>query len=155
MTSLFLIAAALLAQTPPFSVFFIRGSHSDPFKRGQHGAILSVFITNATASASSQPIVVTEHVSSGLTIVSMSGDGWTCKVPTCTRSDSLARNATYPVISVAVDVAADAPAYLDNMPTVTGFGSLTYTGLDTGNIIDADAPSFLPSLTHSGVVFQA
>src|SRR5207247_1615087 len=70
---------------------------------------------------------------------------------TCTRSDALAAGASYPAITLTVDVANNAAASVTNSVSVSGGGE-TNTGNDTAN--DATTINQLPDLTitksHSG-----
>ena len=83
---------------------------------------------------------VTDSLPWGLTATSMSGSGWTCRVDalTCYRTDTLAAGSSYPLISLTVKVAADAPASVTNSVTVGGGGmtsganSSTSAGGQTG-----------------------
>ena len=65
-------------------------------------------------------ITVTEQPPSSLTVTGLSGSGWTCAVATltCTRSDVLAVGASYPIITVTVSVASNAPTSVTNAAIV-------------------------------------
>jgi uncharacterized repeat protein (TIGR01451 family) len=80
----------------------------------------------------------------GLTATAISGTGWTCTLAnlTCTRSDSLAPNTAYPVITVTVDVAPDAPANVVNAAAISGGGEV-----NTGNNVSQDLTIVLPPPT--------
>ena len=122
----------------------ITKSHTDDFTQGQSGAAYSVTVSNAaSAGPTSETVTVTENVPSGLTLVSMSGTGWTCPSGgnTCTRSDPLAAGASYLPITVTVNVASNAPASVTNQVTVTGGGSAQANASDPTNILQ------LPILT--------
>ena len=83
----------------------------------------TVTVKNVGASASSGPVTVTETPPTGLTITALSGTGWTCTVPTCTRSDALAPAASYPEITVTTSVGASvAPGTVTNIAVVSGGG---------------------------------
>src|SRR5262249_5941357 len=60
----------------------------------------------------------------GLTPVSISGTGWTCAQPAgqCNRNDALAAGASYPAITLTVNVPINAPASVTNTVTVAGGG---------------------------------
>jgi uncharacterized repeat protein (TIGR01451 family) len=93
-------------------------------KEGQTGATYSVVVSNNSAAASTSGVVtVTDTVSAGLTLASMSGTGWSCSSNTCTRSDALNPGASYPAITVTVNVAAAAPSQVGNQVGVSGGGS--------------------------------
>jgi len=101
-------------------------SHSGSFTQGQTGATYSVVVSNGTpAGPTSGTVTVTETVPAGLTLVSMSGTGWTCPGggTTCTRSDALAAGGSYPAITVTVNVAANATSPRVNQVSVSGGGS--------------------------------
>src|SRR5436305_799193 len=51
--------------------------------------------------------------------------GWSARSVTCTRSDVLAASASYPVLTVTVDVAGNAAASVTNSATVSGGGEFT------------------------------
>ena len=91
---------------------------------GQNGASYSVVVSNsASAGATSGTVTVTESFSSGLSLVSMSGTGWSCSGSTCTRSDALGAGASYPAITVAVNVSAAAGSQVSNQVVVSGGNS--------------------------------
>ena len=68
----------------------------------------------------------------GLTATAISGTGWACTLATltCTRSDALASGASYPAITLTVNVAGNAASPLVNSVTVSG-GGQTNTANDT------------------------
>jgi uncharacterized protein (TIGR03437 family) len=115
----------------------ISKSHSGNFTRGQTNATYSLVVFNPAASSTpSSTVTVTDTPPTGLSIVSMSGIGWTCPSTTattqsCTRSDSLLPNGTYLPITVTVKVAPDAASPLSNTATVGGGWSGTTTALDS------------------------
>jgi uncharacterized repeat protein (TIGR01451 family) len=71
-----------------------------------------------------------------MTVTALGGTGWSCTVGTltCTRSDPLAAGATYPPITVTVDIAADATSPLVNSVTVSGGGAVPATAFDTTTV---------------------
>jgi uncharacterized repeat protein (TIGR01451 family) len=83
-------------------------SHTDPFFRSQLNATYTIVVTNTGDSPTVGVQTVTDTVPAGLTLVSMAGAGWTCVGNVCTRSDALAVGASYPPITVTVNVAPDA-----------------------------------------------
>ena len=99
---------------------------------GQLGATCSITVTNqGGAGVSTGNITVTSALSSGLTLVSMSGEGWRCASNSCSRSDVLAGGASYPAITITVNVWSDAPPSVTNQVTLSIGGApqsnLTYT----------------------------
>jgi sugar lactone lactonase YvrE len=109
--------------------------HNGSFRQGQQNANYFVVVSNAaTSMPTSAAVVVTEFVPSTLTLVSMSGTGWTCGGNICSRSDALAGGSSYPPITVAVNVAANAPAQVTNEIGVVGGGSTGATAYDPATI---------------------
>jgi sugar lactone lactonase YvrE len=133
-------------------VLTVTKTHTGNFAQGQNGATYSVTASNAGAVPSSGAVTMTETVPSGLTLVSMAGPAWTCPSggTTCTRGDALAAGASYPAITVTVNVAADAPAQVTNQVSVWGGDSAT-AGASDLTLIDAPAiASLSPSFTIAG-----
>jgi len=93
-------------------------------------------VTNAGSGASSGLVTLADAVPVGLTAAAMGGTGWTCNLATttCTRSDALSGGASYPAITLTVNVASDAPSSVTNTATVSGGGE-TNTANDVSNDI--------------------
>jgi hypothetical protein len=85
-------------------------------------------------------VMVTDTLPAGLTLVSMAGSQWVCPSNTCTRSDALSGGASYPPITVTVNVAANAPASVTNTAAVSGGGSASATSNDVTTITVEAAP---------------
>ncbi len=135
-------ATDLTAVTPPIPDLTIAKTHSGDLARGQVGAY-SLVVTNNGALPSSGTVTVVDILPAGLTATAMAGAGWSCNVGTltCTRSDALGVGASYPPITLTVNVDPQAPASLTNTATVSG-GGQTYTANDTAD----DPTSVLTSL---------
>ena len=139
--------STVINANPP--VLRIGKGHTGNFTQGQNGAMYSVTVSNATgAGPTSGTATVTETVPAGLTLVSMAGTGWTCSTGgnTCARSDPLAAGASYPAVTVTVNVAPNAPSQVTNLVSVLGGGSATNAS-DLTNIM---AP--LPVVPSGSVV---
>ncbi|HUA58738.1 MAG TPA: nidogen-like domain-containing protein [Verrucomicrobiae bacterium] len=122
---------------------YITKTHSGSFTAGQTGAY-TVTVSNAGDAATTSGLVtVTENPPAGMTVNSMAGAGWTCPGSTCSRSDALAPNASYPPITVSVNVAAGASSPLVNAVTVAGGGSTPNSATDITAISGASATSGL------------
>src|SRR4030095_3659978 len=102
----------------------IAKSHTGNFTQGQVGATYSVTVTNSGSAATSGVVTVTDTLPAGLAATAISGTGWVCVLGTltCTRSDALAAAASYPVITITVNVANNAAASVTNSVTVSGGG---------------------------------
>ncbi|HSS20247.1 MAG TPA: hypothetical protein VLL54_09240 [Pyrinomonadaceae bacterium] len=111
----------------------IAKTHVGNFTQGQVGATYSITATNSGSAATSGTVTVTDALPAGLTATAISGTGWSCVLGTltCTRSDALAAGLSYPVITLTVNVANNAPSSVTNSVSVSG-GGQTNTSNDTG-----------------------
>jgi uncharacterized repeat protein (TIGR01451 family) len=126
--------------TPITSALSITKSHAGVFLQGQQGAIYTILISNAANTAPTNgTVTITDTVPTGLTLVSMNGTGWQCVSASCTRTDALAPGASYPPITVTVNVVASATSPQLNVASVTGGGSASANTSDLTTI--ALAPS--------------
>jgi hypothetical protein len=80
--------------------------------------------------------------------VSMTGSGWVCSANSCTRSDALNGGASYPAVTVTVNVAANAASPQINQVTVSGGGSATASVTDSTVIVPS--PLLTITKTHTG-----
>lgn len=106
-------------------------THSGTWHPGDTGKTYTLTVSNAGATASDgSTVAVVDSLPAGLSATALSGTGWSCTLGTlsCTRSGVLAAGASYPVITLTVDVAADALPSVVNTATVSGGGEL-----DTSN----------------------
>src|SRR5262249_5628894 len=129
----------------------IAKTHSGNFTQDQQGATYTITVSNAPNVAPTYlPVTVTESLPSGLTLVSMAGTGWTCAnlATTCTSSDPLAAGASYPPLTVTVNVGGHTSSPQVNQATVTGGGSQSASTSDSTNIVQI--PRFGITKTHSG-----
>jgi len=125
-----------LAMSAPHSVtanfmappkFSLTVRPNGPFTRGEQNATYTVTVSNTSSTATTGAITVSETLSSGMTLVSMAGTGWTCASHSCTRSDSLAGGSAYAPITVTVNIANNAGSPLVNSVTVSGGGAASVT----------------------------
>ena len=112
----------------------ITKTHSGNFQRGQSGVQYTITVTNSGGSPTSATVSVVDTLPAGLTATAISGAGWSCTLGTltCTRSDALAASASYPAITLTVNVANNAAASVTNTATVSGGGE-TNNANDTAN----------------------
>lgn len=142
---------------PPPSQLSIAKSHSGNFAQGQQNATYTLMVSNAAgAGASTGTVTVTESVPSGMTLVSMAGSGWTCPAvgTTCSRSSALAGGASYPIITVKVNVAADASSPQVNQVSVSGGGSVPASASDSTTITITPLPVLSITKKHTGNFVQ-
>lgn len=125
------------------------------FTQGRTGSY-TLTVTNNGLAPSFGTVTVTEAPPAALTVTGLSGTGWSCILATlkCTRSDALAITASYPPITVTVDVAADAPVSVTNSATVAcACESATAATNNTGS--DSTPISKAPLLTATKVAGAA
>jgi uncharacterized repeat protein (TIGR01451 family) len=129
-------------------------SHGGVFTQGQTGALYTLVVTNqAGAGPTTGTVTVTDTLPAGLTATALAGPDWTCTVETlsCTRDAVLAPGASYPPITLTVNVAADAPFSVTNSATVAGGGDTTpSTTTDPTTISPATTPDLTVSKSHAG-----
>ncbi len=123
--------------------------HTTGMALGQQGATYTITVSNAvTALPTNGTVTVTDSLPTGLTLVSMTGSGWSCASTMCTRSDVLAAGTSYPPITITVNVAANAVSPLVNTATVMGGGSASASASDSAFIIGSPILSITSS--HDG-----
>jgi YVTN family beta-propeller protein len=102
----------------------IAKTHTGDFTQGQIGARYVITISNVGSAPTSGAVTMADKLPGGLAATAISGTGWTCLLGTltCTRTDALAASASYPAITVTVNVGATAPNHVTNTATVAGGG---------------------------------
>ena len=134
----------------------ITKTHAGNFMQGQTGKTYTITVSNSGTLPTSGLVTVTDALPAGLTATAIAGGAWTCTQPggPCTRSDALAAGASYPAITLTVNVAINAAASVTNTATVAGGGE-TNAANDTANdptTIDAAAPDLTITKSHAGVL---
>src|SRR5436309_7899058 len=129
----------------------ISKTHCCSFRRGRPSGSSSFRSTNACFSAPSGTVTVTDTLPAGLTPTAIGGTGWTCVLGTltCTRSDALAAGASYPVITLTVNVAMNAAASVTNTASVSGGGQTNTTNDSASDVTSIDAGPPIISLAKS------
>jgi uncharacterized repeat protein (TIGR01451 family) len=120
----------------------IAKSHAGSFTQGQTGAAYTITVSNVGTGPASGSVTVTDTLPAGLTATAFSGTGWSCTLSplSCTRSDALAVSASYPAITLTVNVSASAGSPLTNAASVSGGGET-----NTANDVANDATTINPS----------
>ncbi|HLJ45696.1 MAG TPA: FG-GAP-like repeat-containing protein [Bryobacteraceae bacterium] len=132
-------------------------THTGNFNQGQQGATYTITVSNASNAAPVAGIVtVTDTLPPGLTLVSMTGNGWTCSGITCTRNDALAGGSVYDPITLNVNVSGNAASPQVNVASVSGGGSATSSTTDSTIIAGSGPPPAVLSITkaHAGNFMQ-
>ena len=104
----------LFDRTQPFSDLTLTKTHSGNFTQGQVGATYTITARNIGAAPTTGTVTVVDNFPPDLIPTAAAGSGWTCTISTnsvtCTRSDALAPAASYPPITLTVNVTSTAPA---------------------------------------------
>ena len=112
-------------------------THTGSLSQAQTGAVYTITLTNLSASSVNGAMAITAILPSGLSLVSMQGSGWNCSGTTCSRSDTLAAGAAYPVITLTVNVAGDAPGQLVNQVNLSFNGAAEASASDPTTVLAA------------------
>jgi len=114
--------------------------------QGQAGATYTITVSNgASAGPTIGTVTVTDTPPSVLTLVSMSGTGWTCSSGSCSRSDALSPGSSYPAITATVNVAASTPYQVTNQASVSGGASAPASVSDVATAV---GPPTVPVLIY-------
>jgi uncharacterized repeat protein (TIGR01451 family) len=134
-------------------------SHVGNFAQGQQNASYTLRVANSGTAPTSGTIGVSDALPVGLSFASASGPGWSCaavaQTVTCTSTTPLPSGGTS-AITVAVNVANDAPSQVVNQASVACGASCTTSGnpaMDPTTITTRATPGAivsLPTLTLSG-----
>ena len=137
-----------------FPAFRITKTHAGNFLQGQQGAEYTIVLSNTGGSATSGIVVVQDLLPPGLTLVSMTGAGWTCSGNICTRSDALTPGAAYPPVMVSVNVAPNATSPQVNIATTDGGGAynpaFAFAASTSDSTIITSAVLLSITVTHGG-----
>ncbi len=106
------------------------------FTQGDTGDTFTITVGNSGAASTTATVTVVDTLSPFLMATAMTGTGWSCTVGTltCTNANPLGPGGTYPVITLTVNVANNAPISVTNTATVSGGGeasTINVTGNDT------------------------
>ncbi len=112
----------------------ITKTHAGNFTPGQVGATYTITVSNVGAGATVGTVTVVDTLPTGLTATNIAGAGWVCVLNTltCTRADVLNGGASYPAITLTVNVASNVGGTVTNTVTVSGGGELN-TANDTAS----------------------
>lgn len=131
-------------------------SHTGDFTQGDNGRVYTVQVTNQGGPVTEE-LEVTVDLPAALSLVDLSGEGWTCVTAagTCKRSNDMAE---YHAITVTVDVSDTAPPWVEPTATVSGGGELQPTiGEDnwaTDRTHVVQRPNLAITKSHVGDFFQ-
>ena len=136
--------------------------HTGAFTQGRRATPAvgyTLTVQNIGASPTTGTVTLIDSVPPGLIPVSASGPGWTCSVSpqsvTCTRGDALAPAASYPPVTLTVDIESDAPASVTNTATIAGGGDVnTSNNIATDTTLINTGQNLTISKSHAGTLAQ-
>lgn len=135
----------------------LTATQSPVFRKGASASYYFNVSNVGQAPTDGTHVTVTDTLPPGLTPVASSGTSWTCGISgqtvTCTRTDVLSAGASYPSITIAVNVLLSAGSTLTNSAVVGGGGD-TKLQNNTATLPAAIQPAVYPDLSiaksHSG-----
>lgn len=148
---------SLLTNSCPLPDLTLTKTHNGTFTQGARGQTYTVTVTNVGDASTSGPITAADQLPAGLSATSISGAGWTCtRAPlACSRNDALAAGASYPAITVTVNVSSTAPATVTNRVTVIGGGEVNIANNAAADPTSITAVADLTiTKSHSGSFIQ-
>ncbi len=118
-----LMAQVVSATSDPAVDLTVAKTHTGSFVSGATGTY-SITVTNsASAEREDNTVTVVDTLPAGLTYNSFAGTGWSCaavaQVVTCTHPATLNPGASFPVLSITVNVLEAAAASVTNTVTVS------------------------------------
>ncbi|MEO7252943.1 MAG: Ig-like domain repeat protein [Casimicrobium sp.] len=145
------------AQAPtPVPDLTVTKTHTGSFIQGDTGKTYTITVANSGGAATSGNVSVVDTLPVGLTATAITGPGWTCTLGTltCTRNDVLSAGASYPVITLTVSVAANAPALVTNIATVSGGGEFNTRNNKASDPATVATSDLTVTKTHTGSFIQ-
>jgi uncharacterized repeat protein (TIGR01451 family) len=131
----------------------ITKSHDGEFSPGQVGAAYTILVSNVSTVVHTGLVVVGDILPSGVTATGISGTGWSCSLATlrCSRNDNLAAGASYPLITVTVNVAPNFSGTLTNYAAVFGESETRFINNVARDSALVSNPAPAPTLSPLGL----
>jgi uncharacterized repeat protein (TIGR01451 family) len=110
---------------PTTAVLSVVKTHTGNFTQGQSGAQYSMTVSNVGTAPTAAPVLLGDALPAGLTATAISGTDWSCDLPTliCTNSGTVAAGASFPPVTLTVDVSCVAPSAVVNVAGAGGGGA--------------------------------
>ncbi|HEX3743450.1 MAG TPA: hypothetical protein VHW09_05960 [Bryobacteraceae bacterium] len=113
-------------------VLQISATHGGAFVAGSQGTFSIAVGNQIYAADTSGTVTVVDTLPAGLSLVSMSGPGWSCSGTTCTSTGPpLAGGASYGPINGTVNISPQAASLLTNSAMASGGGSAAASSSDS------------------------
>jgi trimeric autotransporter adhesin len=118
-----LMAQIVSATSDPAVNLGVTLSHTGTFVAGQTGQYSIVVSNAAGVEREDNTVTVTDTLPTGFSFASASGTGWSCsaagQVVTCTHAPTLNAGASFPTLTLTVNVTENAAASVTNSVTVS------------------------------------
>jgi uncharacterized repeat protein (TIGR01451 family) len=137
----------------PEAVMSITCTQSGSFAQGANGTYTLVVSDQAGTGPNVYGAMVTETLPAGLSLVSMSGTGWTCGYGSCSRNDNINGGSSYAPITASVSVSPTAGSPLTYSVQVIGSGFNAATATDS-TVILPHAPAVVIQSNVTGAPFS-
>jgi uncharacterized repeat protein (TIGR01451 family) len=126
-------------------------SHTGNFVRPQTGATYTITVSNSGGADTSALITVNDNLPAGLTATDLSGVNWNCTLSPlqCTRGDVLFAGTSFELITLTVNVAANAASSVTNTATVSGGAESNTANDSASDVTQIDAALQMSSQTAS------
>jgi uncharacterized repeat protein (TIGR01451 family) len=133
-------------------------AHAGTFSQGEQNAAYTVNITNNGPGSTgdptgTSPLKVTDTLNSAFSYSNYSGTGWSCSAAgqtvNCTNDFPVADGASYPTLTIDVNVANSASGSINNTVSVSGAGVIAINS-NTDSVTIQTPPVLAVSKTHSG-----
>jgi uncharacterized repeat protein (TIGR01451 family) len=145
-----LMAQIVSATSDPAVDLSITKTHAGTFVAGGTGTYTIVVSNDAAAEREDNSVTVTDTLPAGLTYNSFSGTGWSCsaaaQVVTCTHPATLDPGASFPPLSLVVNVLEAAAASVTNTASVS---TPSYELITANNTVNDITATLDPNLTTS------
>ena len=124
----------------PVADLSIVKTHNGSFKAGSIGATYTITVSNVGLGPTVGAVTVIDTLPPQLLATAITGAGWSCNLATltCTRSDVLAAGASYPSITVTVNVSPTAAGTIVNSVAVGGGGDVSAANDTTSDVVSLE-----------------
>ena len=120
----------------------ITKTHTGNFTRGDTGKSYTITVNNSGTLQTSGAVTVVDTLPAALSATAINGDGWSCDLAalTCTRNDALNIGASYPSITVTVNVANNASTTVTNTATVSTGADINFQNNSVDDVTTVNVP---------------
>lgn len=140
----------------PAPVLTVAKTHTGTFTQGGTGTWLINVSNTATGSTTTSGLTVDDTLPPGYTKSSVSGTGWTCvgtNSLSCTSTSIVAGGASYPTLTIVVNIPSNSPNTVSNTATTTISGGALATA--SGSDLNVTVGQVPANLVATSVLTQS